>query len=116
MMTSVFSTTEYRTLIYFDGRFDPKVILINMLLMQRNSAPDASMCPVRRHNWACGNRGKMCIFEKDHWHCIKCGISNSFIYFLFIYFNWWAWKYIKACTIIRIQALCVVIPFKFEWL
>ena len=43
---SVCSTSEYRTIIHFDAHFDPKVILINMLWMQRNSAPDASMCPV----------------------------------------------------------------------
>ena len=25
---------------------------------------------------------KICIFQKAHWHCIKCGISNSLIFWL----------------------------------
>ena len=30
-MTSVCITSEYCTLIYYDARFDPKTILVNML-------------------------------------------------------------------------------------
>ena len=52
---------------------------------------------------------KICIFEKVHWHCIKCGTSNSFIND----FAWWVCKYIKQYTIIRIQALGVVIRFNY---
>ena len=49
------------------------------------------------------SKAKLCIFEKVHWPCIKCGISNLFIF----YFG----EYGKGCNIIQIQALCVVIPF-----
>ena len=56
---------------------------------------------------------KICIFEQIHCNCIKCGISNSLILF---YFAWWVWKYIKACNIIQIQALGVVIPFNMQFI
>ena len=46
VMTSACSISEYRTIIKFDARFDPNVMLPNMLWMQRNSAPGANNCPL----------------------------------------------------------------------
>jgi len=57
VMTSVCSTLEYYTIIHLDTLSGLKVILVNILGC-RKSAPDASMCPVCRQNWASRKHGK----------------------------------------------------------
>ena len=53
------------------------------------------------------NAAKIYIFENVHSHCIKCGISNSFIYFCMAGME----IYKSMYTNTNIHALGVVIPF-----
>ena len=79
MMTSACSTLEYRKNNYFGTRFNPIVILVNMLWMQTKGLPDASLCHLWCHNWTSRKPAK-CAYTSSH--SIKCRISNSLIYLL----------------------------------
>ena len=74
MITSVCSTSEYRTIINFDTCSDPKVILIN-------SAPDVVFSLMSQLGILKALQ-HICILEKVHGHCIKYGISNLLIFCL----------------------------------
>jgi len=79
--------------------------------MKWKNPPDVNTCHLWRHSWASRKRSKICVFSNFQWYRITWGISNI-LFLFYIYFILWTYSYITVCTIILIQAICVLFHLK----